>query len=142
MREVEVITAWGHQNISATNERTLEITKETHLTKRGDCIVAVAADKGLQDLSDSFKTLLTNDDAKLTVDIQAGGRFVTVEARGDSRLTLSHLTDLVVRKSSYVCPRTLAVRADVVAADFPRCHAARLRNPRQRVDIVLTVNVS
>jgi hypothetical protein len=139
VREVEVISAWGHRNILATNERTFEITKETHLTKRGDCIVAVAADKGLQELRPAFKALLKNREATLRVDIHAAERTVQVEARGDERLTLSHPTDLVVRKSSYICPRTLAVEADLAAADFPRQHAASLRKPRQHVNIVLTV---
>lgn len=42
---IEEVTAHGHRNIFATNKKTFEMTKEPHLTERGDCIVAVAADK-------------------------------------------------------------------------------------------------
>ncbi len=139
MKQVEVIKAWGHRNILATNERTLEITKDADLTKRGDCIVAVGADKGCKDLHSSFKTLMKKDTARLSIVIQAAEFATTVRARGDQRLTLNHATDLVVRKSSYVCSRTLAVEADLAAADFPRRQVAYLRDPRQQVHIVLTV---
>ena len=51
----EVIFAQGHENILGTHKTTLEFTKDKHLTKKGDCIVAVAADKALADLSAEFK---------------------------------------------------------------------------------------
>ena len=51
MQAREVITAKGHKNILATNRNTVEITRESHLSKRGDCIIAVASNKGVGDLS-------------------------------------------------------------------------------------------
>jgi hypothetical protein len=38
----EVIFAQGHENILATHKTTLEFTKDKRLSKKGDCIVAVA----------------------------------------------------------------------------------------------------
>ncbi|HIP58595.1 MAG TPA: DUF371 domain-containing protein, partial [Archaeoglobus profundus] len=35
----EVITAWGHPNITAKHRTTLEITKDEELSIRGDCII-------------------------------------------------------------------------------------------------------
>jgi len=44
-----------------------------------------------------------------------------------------------VRKSSYVCSRTLAVKANKAAKDLSRRLVEELRNPRQKVQISLTV---
>ena len=55
MQITEFITAFGHKNVRATHRTTLEITKDEELSVRGDCIVAVAADKGFFDLKPKFK---------------------------------------------------------------------------------------
>ena len=45
-QEIEAFWAMGHELISATHGTTLEITKEGHLTKGGNCIVAISSEKG------------------------------------------------------------------------------------------------
>lgn len=139
MKATEIIIAHGHENIRSANKTTFEITKENHLTKRGDCIVAVDATKGAADLSQRFKKVVRNEDAQITIDIKADGEKETVKAWGSPELTLTHSTDLVVRKSSFVCNRTLAVRADKAACDFSRSLVEKLQNPKQKVTITLTV---
>ncbi len=137
MKITETINAHGHENILATNEKTFEITKGTSLTKRGDCIIAVAADKNGRELHENFKEMLTKPTSKLMIIIQAGGEMETLEAWGDTRLTLSHPTDLVVRRSTYICARTLAIKANKVANDFSRELVTKLKNPQQGVTITL-----
>jgi hypothetical protein len=44
---------------------------------------------------------------------------------------------MVIRKSDYVCNRTLAVRADKAAKDFSRTLAKKLQDPSQEVVIRL-----
>jgi hypothetical protein len=138
MKVVEVITAYGHENILATNENTFEITKDAHLTKQGDCIIAVAADKSIKDLSDEFKKILKKEDAKLTIFIQADDEREIVQARGSPKLTFNHTADSVIRKSNYVCNRTLAIRANKAAKDFSRSLVANLKNSQQKIEITLT----
>lgn len=110
-------TAHGHLNVLSTHRMTLEFTKEAHLTPRGDCIIAVGAEAGCRDLPDNFKRALSRDDAVLTVTIECGGFSEVVRARGSSKLVLSHPTDMVVRKSGFVCSRTLGILADKAASD-------------------------
>jgi len=141
MMVTEVVNAFGHRNIKATHRTTFEITKEKELSVRGDCIVAVSADKGFPDFRPEFKELLRRDGAKLKVQIEVDGMVETVSALGSSKLTLTHPTDLVVRKSNYICGRTLAIRADKAAFDFSRELVTRLQNPTQKVQIILTVEV-
>jgi hypothetical protein len=127
--------------MQATHKTTLEFTKDTHLTKRGDCIVTVAADKALADLNSDFKEKLRKPHAKLTITIEADGIAEQVNAEGSPQLILTHPTDMVVRKSDYVCSRTLAVHADKATCDLSRDLIEKLKNPEQKVKITLTVRV-
>jgi len=138
MKVTEVIEAQGHQNVRSTNKTTLEITKEASLTKRGDCILAVSATKGAVDLHTRFREAARNRDARITITIEADEEKEVVEAWGSPQLTFTHPTDLVVRKSDYVCGRTLAVRADKAANDLSRRLVEKLRKPKQEVKITLT----
>jgi len=137
----ELIIGYGHENIQATHKTTLEFTKDKHLSKKGDCIVAVAADKALADLSAEFKENLRKPHAKLTILIEAGGIIEQVNAHGSPQLILSHPTDMVVRKSDYIGNRTLAVHADKAAQDLSKAIVEKLKNPKQKVNITLEVHV-
>jgi hypothetical protein len=139
MKIIEVIHAQGHENILSTNRTTFEVTKDAHLTKRGDCIIAVNADKAARDLSQEFKNVLRRENAKLIITIETGVEKETVNAFGNPQLALTHLTDLVVRKSDFVCGRTLAINADKAAKDFPKSLVRKLQNPKQTLTITLVV---
>jgi hypothetical protein len=139
MEITEVILASGHRNILAIHKTTFEITKEDQLSKRGDCIIAVATDKALADLSPEFKECLREEKAKITITIEVGEALETVNASGSPRLILTHPKDMVVRRSNYICARTLAIRADKAACELSRNLVERLKNPKQEVKITLTV---
>jgi len=137
MKVVETILARGHENITATHKTTFEITKEESLTKRGDCIIAVSANKAMPDFKSEFKKALKNENTKLIIEIKAGEIREIVRACGSSQLQLTHPTDMVIRKSSYICNRTLAIKADKAAADLSRSLVKKLRKPKQNVEIKL-----
>jgi len=141
MEIAEIIFAHGHKNILATHELTLEITKEAKLSKRGDCIIAVSANKSMTDLSSEFKEILRKENARISMLIEAEDIVEVVNAFGSGRLILTHPTDMVIRKSNYICNRTLAIQADKAACDLSRKLAEKLRNPKQKVKITLTVRV-
>ncbi|MBX5327811.1 MAG: DUF371 domain-containing protein [Candidatus Bathyarchaeota archaeon] len=137
MKFTETIIACGHENIQATHATTFEVTKEKKLSRKGDCIIAVSANKALADLSSEFKKRLRQDNAKLTILIEAGDIADAVTAFGNSKLILTHPTDIVVRKSSYICNRTLAIQADKAACDLSLKLVEKLKNPKQKVKITL-----
>ena len=137
----EVIFAFGHENVLATHRTTFEITKEAKLSKGGDCIIAVSADKSLTDLGFEFREGLKREKAKISILIEAGDAGDVVNALGSSKLILSHPTDMVIRKSNYICGRTLAIKADKAACDLSRSLVEKLQNPKQKVKITLTVKV-
>jgi hypothetical protein len=140
MKITEIILARGHRNVQSKHKSTLEITKDDTLSKRGDCIIAVSADKVLADLSPQFKETLRGENSKITILLEAGDITEKVNAYGNPRLILSHPTDMVVRKSSHICSRTLAIKADKAACDLSRELVERLKN-REQIKITLTVKV-
>lgn len=133
----EVIWACGNKNILSTHKTTFEVTKEATLTRRGDCIIAVGATKGAADLPLGFKEAARSEGAQMTITIEAGELKEVVRARGSPRLLFTHPTDLVVRKSNYVCGRTLAIRADKAASDFSRKLIEKIRDSNQKIRITL-----
>ena len=139
MKITEVIKAHGHKNIRATHKTTFEITQETKLTRRGDCIIAIGATKGAADLNPDFKEAAKRKDAQITITIETGHIKEVVRARGSPRLPFLHPTDLVVRKSDYICSRTAAIRADKAANDLSRKLVTRMQDSRQGIKITLTV---
>jgi hypothetical protein len=98
-------------------------------------------DKALADLTTDFKEKLLKPNAKLTITIEADGITEQVNAKGSPQLILTHPTDMVVRKSDYVCSRTLAVHADKAACDLSRDLVEKLGKPEQKVKITLAVRV-
>jgi hypothetical protein len=139
MKIVEVVIASGHENIRSTHETTFEITKESSLTKRGDCIIAIGATKGASDLCPEFKEAAKREGAQITITIEAGDMKEVVKAKGNSRLTFLHPMDLVVRKSDYICSRTIAIKADKAAADLSRELVRKMQNPCQEIKITFAL---
>jgi len=141
-RAVEVISAYGHPNIRATHKSTLEITKEKNLTPRGDCIIAVKADKGLYELSNEFKKIVRKEGSKIKLIIEVEGLKEEIIGFGSSKLTLSHPTDIVCRKSSYICSRTLMIKANKASIDLNREIIKKLKKPDTPVKITLIAELN
>ena len=120
----------GHKNILSLHEKTLEITKESDLTINGDCIVGINADLACSDLPESFKKNVMSDDAKITFTIKAGKHSFSIHGNGSKKLTLKHPKDIVLRKSAFVCTRTLAIKCDKSSSDIPRGMIHVLQNPK------------
>jgi hypothetical protein len=141
MEVVEIVEGYGHKNVRSTHKTTFEITKENELTKRGDCVIVTSANKGAADLSSDFKDVMKKDCAQLTITIEADGTKETVKAAGSLQLSLTHPKDLVIRKSDFICSRTLAINADKAASNFSRKLVKKLQNSEQKVKIKLQAYV-
>jgi hypothetical protein len=135
----ETIFGYGHKNVLSTHPTTLEFTKETELSKKGDCILVVALNKGLTDLSDEFKKNLRKPEAKLTITIEADTLTEQINAKGSFQLSLIHPKEMVIRKSNYTSDRTLAIDSDKAAIDISRELVEKLKNPHQKAKITLIV---
>ncbi|WP_457591697.1 DUF371 domain-containing protein [Geoglobus sp.] len=134
------IVAYGHENITAKHRTTLEITKDSELTPRGDCIIGVKADKSVRDLKPELKReIRSGKRLEITLELPDYGLSVSFRAYGSPELSLSHESDVVVRKSGYVCGRTLAVRSELAAADVNREFVKLLRD--RRTLIIMRIRV-
>ena len=141
MRVVEEVEAWGHPNISGRNGKTFEVTKEKSLTRRGDCVIAINASKGAVDLSDEFKKVARREGAKITVIVKVEGLEEVAVGWGSPKLTFTHREDLVARKSSFTCSRTLMIRSDKASTDFSRRLIHRLTDPLRKAVITIVAEI-
>ncbi len=116
----EEICFHGHRNIQALHKSTLEVTKDDHLTLRGDCIIGVRANKACKDIDEKIKALLRMDEAIVKVIIAVNSLEFSFYAKGSSKLLLNDHRSIVIRKSTYTCNRTLAIKSGAAAIDIPR----------------------
>jgi len=130
----------GHENIRSNHQKTIEITKESHLTPSGDCIIGVNASASCAELPTSLKKKLQNPNSKVILSIKVGTHEFNVKGKGHENLSLTHLEDIVIRKSNFVCPRTLAVKCDKASDLIPREMIKLLQNPKTIGTFTITVD--
>jgi hypothetical protein len=114
------VTFYGHPNIRSLHAKTIEITKDEHLTPRGDCIIGVKANKACADLDQSLKHRLRSNSSVVKIEIIVGDESFLISGRGDERLSILNAHDIVVRKTNFVCPRTMSVLCNKASSDMPR----------------------
>jgi len=137
MRHTVQFKAKGHPNIRSRHKTTLMTTVEPHLTPRGDCIIAVEAETGLAQLPAEIKEAARNPETRITFSLQAGNYVFEATGRGDPELTYIDEIDMVARKSSYTCGRTLMVQCDKAAADIPKELLEVLQDPETVINVQL-----
>jgi uncharacterized protein len=120
MKAEEVIIAHGHPLVRGEHPTTFEVTTEETLTVYGDCIIAVGADKGAAGLSNEFRCILSTEGATLHTRLICRDQSIDVYSHGGPGLSLEHPTDLVWRRSTFSCGRTIGMGCDVVAKTLPR----------------------
>ncbi|MFH1821281.1 MAG: DUF371 domain-containing protein [Methanobacteriota archaeon] len=125
---VWVVRAKGHPMVTARHRTTFMITKDGEVGPRGDCIIGVRAERSSIELDSDLKKLVASG-APLLITLRAGKLVEKIRARGHPSINLNHLTDIVIRKSKFICGRTLAVGADKAAEDLSREFVHALRNP-------------
>ena len=138
MRHVFEVPFAGHPNVRSTHRTTTEITVEPSLTPRGDCIVGVGAGAGCAGLPADVKGAIRRAGSRVRVTVAVGQNRFVIRGRGDPGLSLEHPTDMVVRKSGFLCPRTLAVGCDAASVDMPR---EMVRDLRRGAGGVLVIEV-
>jgi hypothetical protein len=130
----------GHENIRSNHQKTIEITKESHLTSQGDCIIGINATSSCADLPQELKDKLKIPGAKITFSIRVGKHEFVLEGKGHPDLILTHSEDIVIRKSDFICPRTLAIKCDKASDLLPREMVSLLQNPKTKGTFTITVD--
>ena len=130
----------GHENIRSNHKKTIEITKESHLTTRGDCIIGVNATSSCADLPSELKDKLRDPDNKITFLIRVADHEFVVSGRGHPDLLLTHSEDIVIRKSDFTCPRTLSVKCDKASDLLPRDMVSMLQDPKTKGTFTIIID--
>ena len=133
--------ARGHPNIRSRHRTTFMTTVENSLTSKGDCVVAVSAEMGLAQLSPDIKEVARNPETRIIFTLNTGKHKFVTTGTGHAGLTYSDPSDMVARKSNYVCGRTLMVNSDKAAIDLPIELVKSLQDPETEVIIELTYEI-
>ena len=133
------VTFYGHPNIRSLHAKTIEITKDEHLTPRGDCIVGIKANKACADLNESFKHRLKSNTSVVRIEIMVRDESFLMLGMGDERLSMLNAYDIVIRKTSFVCPRTMSVLCDKASSDLPRKLVSMLQDQETKGIFRITV---
>ena len=126
------VVFYGHPNIRSLHPKSIEITKDGYLTPRGDCIIGVKANKACADLEESIRRGLRSTSAVVKIEVMIGDESFVIKGRGDERLTLLNSHDIVIRRTKFVCPRTMSVLCDKASCDVPRELIGLLQHEEQK----------
>ena len=122
-----VFHCWGHKNIRAKHTKTIEFTKDRHLTPRGDCVIGVGADfdvASLRKLSGRIRITVEVDEVRDTFWAWANPDF------DDER-------EMVFRKSRYRSQRTLGLGLNKGAVGLNRTIVRSMVDPKTRMTVIL-----
>ncbi|MEM0006240.1 MAG: DUF371 domain-containing protein [Ignisphaera sp.] len=136
---IENLEARGHRAIKAQHPTTFELTRDLDVSERGDCIIGVKLDRGLKDFDNCFKEALRKDSSIVVIVLQVDNLREVVLARGSSRLILEDNRRIVVRRSRYIGPETLAIESNKASKDLNRDLIKRLQDPEAVLHITIYV---
>ena len=112
------LRARGHPNVSARHRTTLEVTVYPQIGKTADCIIGVSSSDSVSTIPEEIKRAIRDPSARIRLVLRTENGFDEVRGYGHPDLTLDHPTDIVCRRSSYICGRTLMIGADKAACDL------------------------
>ena len=128
---VEILTFQGHENIRGYHRNTLELTMDSEISRRADCIIGVNSDKACAQLSSGLKNQIMEGLA-LCFELKVNDETFKFFGRGSKDLTLEDAREIVLRKSDFASPRTAAIKCTSAAIDIPRHMIQMLKNPLQQ----------
>ena len=141
MTILEEIDIYGHENILCTHNTTIEITKDIHLTKKGNCILGIRASKACHDLNPSLKKKLQKRN-KMKISIHVDDLTDSFYGYGNSGLKLSSEKDMVFRKSNFICERTVLIDCTKSSSELNRDLVKKLSTPGKRYAITFEMGDS
>lgn len=126
------VTFYGHPNVRSLHSKSIEITKDGYLTPKGDCIIGIKANKACTDLEESIRRGLKSSLAIVKIEVIVDDESFIIKGRGDERLTMLNPQDIVIRRTNFVCPRTMSVLCDKASSDMPRELVRLLQHQEQK----------
>ncbi|MHA1684627.1 MAG: DUF371 domain-containing protein [Promethearchaeota archaeon] len=135
---LEEFFARGHENVLSTHNTTVEFTKDEHLTKRGDCIIGIAASLSPVEFKAGTRELLRALPRRhFLVELNAGSFTDRFDGWGDPLLSLDNSREMVFRKSNFISGRTVLINCNKAAADIDRNLVDLMKSGIERVNVKL-----
>jgi uncharacterized protein len=94
------------------------VTQDKEIGLAADCIVGVSSKVSLNDLPSEMRSAIQNHATQIQIVLETENSIDKITGYGHPSLTLDHPTDMVCRKSDYICNRTLMIHADKAAMDL------------------------
>ncbi|MEB3691996.1 MAG: DUF371 domain-containing protein [Caldisphaeraceae archaeon] len=129
--------AYGHKNIRAKHKTTLEITKDNYVTYRGDCIIAISSEKSAKDFPAWLINNMRSDTSIIIAVFCTKNACDSVIGFGSRNLILSSENKIIFRKSTYIEPSTVMIRANKAALEIDRKLINDIKNG-EKVKIMIT----
>ncbi|MDD3985448.1 MAG: DUF371 domain-containing protein [Methanobacterium sp.] len=108
----------GHPNITSKHKTTLELTKDIEIGKTADCIIGVGSKISMENIPKEILNAIKKEETIILLRLETENGFDEIKGYGHPELTLDHPTDMVTRKSTFKCSRTLMINADKAAYDI------------------------
>ena len=124
------IRAKGHENVLSLHKSTFEITMDKEIGPTADCIIGVDMDQTMLNFPQELKDRIADSSTKIVVELKTENGHDEITGFGHEDLTLTHPTDIVIRKSDFTCDRTLMVKADKAARDLDENLIEDLKNEK------------
>ena len=134
----DIIYAYGHHNILCTHDSTIELTKDKTLTRKGNCILGVNASKACFDLNPELKELIKKG-KKVKITIKIENLIENFYGYGHKDLKLLDTKDIVFRKSTYTCNRTVLISCTKSSSDLNRELIEKIKGSKEKFIIILEV---
>ena len=134
MTIIDKVHGKGHRNIQCSHNTTIEITKDSDLTQNGDCILAVNASKACYDLNPYLKKQIWVG-KKFRIVLKVGDIQDQFYGVGDKDLRLSDKRDMVFRKSSFICDRTVLIKCSKSSKELDRELVDNLKRSKEKLTI-------
>ncbi|MCK5141080.1 MAG: DUF371 domain-containing protein [Candidatus Heimdallarchaeota archaeon] len=131
---------YGHRNVSSTHKTTIEFTTASNLSTKGDCILAVKSTCSLRNLPDNLKEKMKIDGQTITVILEVDHIQEKITGYGNSKLSFADENALIIRKSSFVCSRTLMINSNKAACDVSRDIVNSLTDPSNVLTVTIQVD--
>ena len=126
--------AYGHPNIIGTHKTTLEFTKDSELSLKGDCIVGVKADFDLNEIKKFIKNFKSG---KIKIIIETKDKKIKEIIEAELNPDFNDEKEIVIRKTDFVSERTLGIRANKAAFELKRDLIKYLNGENAKISIFL-----
>lgn len=126
---LEEVIFRGHPNVQSLHARTIEITKDKDLTLNGDCIIGINANKACKDLDSGIKKRIKKKGSLIEIGLIVEPYSFIIKGFGYDNLLLTNEDDIVLRKSKFICDRTLSINCNFSSLEIPREIIKSLRDP-------------